>query len=754
MIAGLDAVGLGLIGLAVAFVVPVLVIGYLRRVQRNAPILSQTDTSFNSPYSSHTNEGILIVQSGGRVEYINELAREWFGLSPTELPDLERLLRRVRPTEEFIELCARQGQKRISISGQLVEVTSYQVPGPDLLMLVAIRNIEFSKNLAETNADSSILQLITDFGSSVSASLNLEETLHAIILNVSHLVPADLLEIKIWDASHKTLEAYILEASGASSAQRTTRSQFEGLTNFIVTQLKPLLIPDTRAPNPLIPTWNTNSPVQSYLGVPLLIENKLMGTLEFGHLTPNVLGQHDLDLISLVLPQAAYSIQNAILFTSEQSRSAELVGLANLSQTFGVSQDHTNLIDSLVESVKPLFPVDVLGFLLYDEGKNSLEAQSPFLGLPTHIVDIYRTTIQHNSPAEKIILSRQAIRTRNAADDTAWRDLGLQNLSQAASLRESVLEPMVSGDRLVGYFQVSNHKQSAVEFTESELRLIRTVANQAAGIIENSVVVEQTRQRALRSDALRRIASLAASSATLAEILRFSMQELVRLFQGDLGAIFLYDEQVGELRLHAGSVIGGSVDSAGTLTRLHMDASQYRFTVSGSQKPFISGRLSSDRRVLPGYRPLVTTLQVESAVVVPLIVRERSIGELMLASRKAEFFNTYDLQIISTAAGQLASAIEDASRATLTDETLRRRVEHLTSIARVSRELNSMVDVNSLLETVREESLQTTHADCGTILLFETTNASSNPPPVTLSIGCSHPENFSPLELEGRYRFQ
>jgi GAF domain-containing protein/nitrogen-specific signal transduction histidine kinase len=746
MDAGLEA-GLGLIILALAFIVPVLIIVYLRRFQRNLPVAAHADSSTVVPNSSHTNEAILIVQSGGRVEYINELAREWFGLRPDELPDLEQLIRRVRPAEDFIELCARQGQERISIGGQLIEVTSYLVPGPDLLMLVAMRNIEFSKNLAESNTDSSILQLITDFGTNISASLNLEDTLHAILLNVSHLVPADLLEVKTWDASHKTLTVYVLDVSGASNVQRATRSHFEGLTDLLIAQLKPLLVSDIRTPTISLPQWNTNSSVQSYLGMPLVVDKQLIGTLEFGHLSPGVLGQQDLDLVKLISTQAAYSIHNAILYTAEQNRAAELSGLANLAQAFGTSEDHTNLIGRLVESVKPLFNVDVLGFLLYDEGKNTLEAQPPFQGLPSQIVDIYRTTIQPSSPAEKIILDRHAIITRNAADDEAWRDLGLQNLSQAASLRESVLEPLISGDRLVGYFQVSNHKQSTLEFSKSELRLINIVATQAAGIIENSVVVEQTRQRALRSDALRRIASLAASSATLDETLRFSMQELARLFQADLAAIFLYDEQVGELRLHNESVIGAAADSAGTLARLHMDASQYRFTVSGSQKSFISGRLSTDRRVLPGYRPLVTALQVESAVVVPLIVRERSIGELMLASRKAEFFNNYDLQIISTAAGLLASAIEDATRATSTDESLRRQVEQLTAITRVSRELNSMVDINSLLEVVRNESLQTTHADCGTILLFDTA-ASSNPPPVTLSIGCQHTDEFSPSELE------
>ena len=92
----------------------------------------------------------------------------------------------------------------------------------------------------------------------------------------------------------------------------------------------------------------------------------------------------------------------------------------------------------------------------------------------------------------------------------------------------------------------------------------------------------------------------------------------------------------------------------------------------------------------------------------------------MLGSRKTEFFNSYDLQVMLTAAGQLAAAIENSTRANQSDENLRRRVEQLIAIARVSRELNSTADLNSLLEVVRDESLRITRAECGTILIFDT----------------------------------
>jgi len=610
-----------------------------------------------------------------------------------------------------------------------------------------MRSVELSANLSDARADSSILKVVSDFGKNTSASLNLEDTIYAILLNVSHLVPADLLEVKIWDPSQQVLTPYMLESSGTSRIMRATHSQFGELTSALIARHKSILIPDTRVSDSSLPELNGNSPVQSYVGLLLLADNQLVGTIEIGHLSAGALGKNDYDLVQLISTQSAYAIRNSNLYASEKSHSAELSGLANLAQAFGAAQDYANLISRLIESIAPLFSVEILGFLLYDESKRTLEGQFPFQGLPKHIVEIYRTTIQPESAAEKLLLEQDLLVTRDAATDPAWRVLGLQNLAQAASLRESVLVPLISGKRFVGYLQFSNHRQLAVEFSETELRLTKTVADQAAGIIENSFVVEKTRQRAERSDALRRLATLAASSATLDEILGFSLQELAQLFQSDLAAIFLLDEQVGELRLHRESVVGASVDSAAPLTRLHVDEPQYRYTVSGSRKPYLSGRLSSDRRILPVYRPLVTALQVESAMVVPLLIRDHSLGELMLGSRKAEFFSNYDLQIVSTAAGQLASAIEDARRSTQTDESLRRRVEQLTSLVRVSRELNSMVDQKSLLEVVRDESLRATHAECGAILLFDM-NASSNPPPVTLSLGCSLPETFSPLDLK------
>src|SRR5215211_4520394 len=159
MLAGLGA-GLALVIFAVVLGLFVLIVIWLRQLPRNVSTASEPAASVSSPDLFPLNEAVLIVQIGGRVEYINDLAGEWFGLREGEHPDLERLIRRARPAEDFLNLCARQGEKRLSVGGRLVDATSYQVPGPYPVMLISMRNVELSTSLNKVSGDSSILRIV------------------------------------------------------------------------------------------------------------------------------------------------------------------------------------------------------------------------------------------------------------------------------------------------------------------------------------------------------------------------------------------------------------------------------------------------------------------------------------------------------------------------------------------------------------------------------------------------------------------
>jgi PAS domain S-box-containing protein len=697
-----------------------------------------------SSTSTQSNDAVILLQPGGRVEYLSERAKAFFGLRENEPYDLERLARYVRPSDEFLEVCATPNTKRISINGKLVEITSHEVPGSYPLMLVALRGKE--NNTEQGNGTSNeILQLATDFSQSIAASLDLNTTVNSILTNVGKLVPSDVLELKLWDSERQVLYPHRnrLPTTGRlGTTGSLTKSQFGSLTEQVSSTRQPLIIESikqTEAKNPELIY------VQSYLGIPLIAGGELVGTLEAGQLSAGAFGQHDLDLLVLISGQAAVAIRNAKLYEDEQRRRAELIGLANLNQSLGSVRDLQEMFTRLVQSILPLFQTEIVGFLLYDEDKRLLEGKIPFHGLPTQVVEIYRTNIIADSPAEKIINQQQAIISKYAMTDEVWRTLGLADVATAASLRDNALVPLLSSGRMLGYLQIGHHTRGTSSFNQEEIRLMNIVANQAAAIIENVLLVQQARARTQRADALRRIASLSASSATLEEILKYSMQEIANLFQADMGAIFLLDETRGALRLSSESTYGVSEEVRNNFQQIFVDDPNYHNSVSGSKKPFFSARLSTDRRVIPAYRALTNAINIESAIVAPLVVREKSVGELMLGSRKTNYFNPYDLQIVTTAAGQIASAIESAGLLNQTDDTLRRRVDQLSSIARVNKELGISLDLKHLLQVIYTEAVQLTRADSGTVLLFEATSDISNPQ-IQLSVGREHQPGLNSAE--------
>ncbi len=715
-------IGLLLIGL----VLILLVWSLSRLVPKLRPPRFSDSPASGTRTAANPHEAVLLIETGGRIREINTLVREWFNLAEDEFPNMERLARHVRPSEEFLRVCAEEGDARFSINGRLTEGTSYKIPGDAPYVLVTLRRIETSTGFAAESRDvsGSVLRIVSDFSQAIASSLNLDATVTAILENVERLVPSDYVEIKVWNSS--TLVATTYRFTGTPGLDRKleigNESKFGGYSDYLIREKQVLFIQDTHNFRKVqyIPDSSMPSPVRSYLGIPLIAGGELVGTLEVGVLAAQAFAEEDQAILDLIVGQAAIALRNAVLYEGEQQRTAELLGLANLAQTStGSLRDNRDMFGRLVRGLGQLFDVEIIGFLLYDENRHILAGQVPFQGLPPNVVQIYKVGVPLNGLVEQLLSKQETISTPGASDDPRWLEMGLDDIAQAASLRDTLLVPLVSGGRSLGFIQLSNHRSGTLSFSEEEMRLITIVANQVAAIIENATLMQQSRQRAQRAEALRRIASLVNSSATLDEILRYTVQEISHLLLADSTIVFLYEENQGLLRGHIPSAFGIPEDLKVLITNLFIDPLQFKDTVTGSMRPFVSGKLSEDDRILLVYRPIISRLQAEFAIIVPLVIRDRGVGEIILASAQPDFFNNYDLQVMATAAGQISSAVERAKTATYTDENLRERVEHLNALSRVVREFNTAADITSLIQLVYDECMRISNADCGSVVFLK-----------------------------------
>jgi PAS domain S-box-containing protein len=386
--------------------------------------------------------------------------------------------------------------------------------------------------------------------------------------------------------------------------------------------------------------------------------------------------------------------------------------------------------------------------LIYNEAEHVLEGKVPFQGVPPQFVEVYRITVLPNLTAEKMLVEQRVILSENASEDPFWDDLGMQHLAQAASIHDAILQPLVVGGRSLGYLQAANHHDGSSIFTLEEKQLLLIAADQSAAMIDNATLSQQTRTRAQRFEMLRRVSNLVSTYTSPDDLVRMVLSELNHHLRLDIVAAFILDPKSYRLELHQPSFI-----TVYNLTErsksLLVDDAQFLFTVTGSQRSFLSNHASEDSALLPFYRQLVSEWKAESALVVPLVAGDENIGEVWLASMRPDHFDQNDLQIASIVGSEIASVIRQNRLVTQTDASLRERTEQLITISQVDREMVTIMELEPLLETIYDQALQLSGADCGQFNFFgeQPNPALGASQPALITRGESYSGQLSALEF-------
>ncbi len=739
-------IGITLLFVGLAFLMLAYLLARLfpRLFSASARAINQADLDLDVPKHE---DATLVIQPGGRVVFMNDAARNEFDVWE-QTPNLERLARRTRPENVFLSLCAVEGNAHLSVGGRLMEATSYKIPYQQENAILLSLHPYHVATLTEGEGDEAsgqAIEILTKLGQSMASELELEATMQAILSGVGQIVSVDCAEIAIWDPEKGHLIPYRFDEKEDGQIEDTLDRYAlgEGYSGHVAASREPLLVSDVEASSKLSPLINRQQyPFRSYLGIPLLIGGELIGVLAITSLVENAYDQNDVKLLDLLSGQAAIALHNALLYRQEKLRASELSGLANLSQAVSAVQEPEELFAHLVEEIAPLLDVEVAGFLIYDQTSRVLAAQQPFMGVPEQFVALYHISIPPDSPAERIWRQQETLVVDDAPEDHRLIDLGLDHPARAAGIRETVLAPLKVGGRSLGYLQVANKKKGD-SFSQADVRLLAIIAGQAAPIIKNANLIQHSIKRALRAEALRRVASLTGSEAALDEILKYSLMELSRLLEADIAVLFFLQESVGGLQAHADSIYGLPDRVDAEIGQLLVEPEDFANLVSNSKQPLFITDMRVGQSLSPPYDLLAERLDFQSLIVVPLAFRDRRLGEIVLGSRQAERFSRSDLQLASSVAGQLAVAMERTSLAAQSDADLRQRVETLTKLTRIGRELNALLDVEQILKRVYQEAVEMIAADGGAVYRFDVTGEDSATPEILFPEGQG--EGWSPF---------
>ncbi|MBN2392893.1 MAG: GAF domain-containing protein [Anaerolineae bacterium] len=201
------------------------------------------------------------------------------------------------------------------------------VTSNDEIGVVSARFNDMTTNLKRRHVE---LQTVYQISQDITGSLELEQTLQTILERVRQMVAYDGAEICLYDEMTASLR--VQAWAGSEHIRVDTRDQVyrlgEGFTGWIGENKQSLLIPDVDqhlGQKPVTRQVADGIAVNGYLGVPLLVGPKLVGTLEVVTVATDALDVHAQQLLETVAPQAAIAIHNARQVLERERRLKEQI---------------------------------------------------------------------------------------------------------------------------------------------------------------------------------------------------------------------------------------------------------------------------------------------------------------------------------------------------------------------------------------------------------------------------------------------
>ena len=437
-------------------------------------------------------------------------------------------------------------------------------------------------------------------------------------------------------------------------------------------------------------------------------------------------------MVTTFADQAVIAIENARLFEEVQSRTRELeeslkqqTATADVLKAISRSAfDLQPVLETLVQSATLLCEADH-AWLFRRDGE-----LFHWVAGYGHVAEVHARLREYFEPLD-VPVNRGSVTGRAALDakvvqvadvlaDPEYTWSGAQEIGR---YRAAMGVPLLRTDEVIGVIFVGRTRPQS--FTEKQVELATTFADQAVIAIENARLIEEVQFRTAElTEALEQqtatsevLQAISRATFDLQTVLDTLVQSAARLCDAEIGTITR--ERAGTFFREA--LYGFSPEFIEFVRSVPVQPE--RGNVSG--RALLEGRIIQIEDV--DQDPEYTWDQARqlghfrTLLGVPLLRQGKPIGVMSLGRRAVRPFSQKQIDLVSTFADQAVIAIENVR---LFDEVqartreLARSVGELQALGEVSHAVNSTLDLETVLSTIVAKAVQLSATDAGAIYVF------------------------------------
>ncbi|HVN40881.1 MAG TPA: GAF domain-containing protein, partial [Myxococcota bacterium] len=418
------------------------------------------------------------------------------------------------------------------------------------------------------------------------------------------------------------------------------------------------------------------------LGVPMVREGAVQGVIVLAWRSPGQTPPALVDLLKTFADQAVIAIENVRLFNETKEALERQTATAEILQVIsGSVSDATPVFEKILQSCSRLFESTEQGVLvLGDDGRLYLGAHH----------GVARERLEPLFPVSEpagmtsSILQRNVLHYRDVLAD-ADVPPGIRAVAKRIDIGpySQVFVPMVWEGRAIGSLYVT--RQPPTGFSEKEIGLLRTFADQAVIAIQNARLFRETREALDRQTATSEVLRVISESPTdVQPVFEAIANSGVRLFEGAAVAVSRPD--------------GGLVRCVAIAESDEARAARWRDVFPFPlERSYIHGAAMLDCRAVDVADVLETGGQFEAGkrnlapagyramTVVPMVRDQVAIGAIAVVRVEPGPLSTEQIALLKTFADQAVIAIENVRLFNETKEALERQTATAEVLRVISR---------------------------------------------------------------------
>ena len=463
------------------------------------------------------------------------------------------------------------------------------------------------------------------------------------------------------------------------------------------------------------------------LGVPLLREGAPIGVMVLTRPTVRPFDGSHIALVTTFADQAVIAIENNRLLNElheslqQQTATADVLKVISRS-TFGLKA----VLNTLVELATRFCAADKGAIMMRDGDVYRIRANYGFAPEAVQYASTNPLQPDRNSLTGRVALDGKAVHIPDVLADAKYHETGYQ---QAFGYRTALGVPLLREGTTIGVFALTRDEVNA--FTDKQIELVATFADQAVIAIENARLFEAEQQRTAEltesleqqtatSEVLKVIYS---SPGDLEPVFETVLENAVRICGAKFGNLFLYEGKFFRI----GATHGAPHVYVEYLRREGPFRADPRFGL---------GRLTNTKQsyqvvdiaVQPTYddKLRVATIELAGArtlLGVPMLKDGEVVGSIVIYRREVQPFTDKQAVLVENFAAQAVIAIENTRLMTelrqRTDD-LTESLEQQTATSEVLQVISSSPgDLQPVFETMLDNAVRICDAKFGNIYQWD-----------------------------------